>query len=186
MNDTEKKIIILEPLTEGTKKALLEEKKNYIATRASKLQPGVAEKIIQDLMELKKLTDPQHALAIIAMLFQQGGTARSCDGNMSVTLFGKTVKLAELRKILKQNSCNKAERKLARALAQEIYEVARIIEIQGNLYQKIQKQNLERVFTVEEKIWLSDFQSDNNNCPVALRILIQNTFKNKTDLNKKK
>jgi hypothetical protein len=115
------------------------------------------------------------------MLFQQGGTARSCDGNMSVTLFGKTVKLAELRKILKQNFCNKAEKKLARTLAQEIYELARIMEIQGNLYQKIQKQNLERIFTVEEKVWLSDFQSDNNNCPVALKTLIQNTFKNRTD-----
>jgi hypothetical protein len=113
------------------------------------------------------------------MLFQQGGTARSCDGNMSVTFMDVTVKLADVRKVLKENSCNKSERKLARTLANEIHEIASILEIPGNLYQKIQKQNLDTVFNTEQKVWLSDFQSDNENCPVELRKLILETLKKK-------
>lgn len=176
---------IFSPLNEDIRKTILEQKKNYVATRSSKLQPGVAEKIVKDLTEKFNLTHPQHAIAILTMLFQQGGTARSCDGNMSVTFVGKTVKLAEVRKILKENSCNKSERKLARTLANEIREIANLLEIPGNLHQKIQKQNLDSTFTMEQKVWLSDFQSDNENCPIELRKLILETFK-KTPENKPK
>ena len=119
----------------------LEEKKNYITARSSTLQDGVVEKIITDIQTNHKLDDPQKVIAILAMLFQQGGTARSCDGNMSVTLFDVTIKLADIRKVLKTNSCNKAERKLARSLADKIFEIAKIMDIPGNLYIKIQKQN---------------------------------------------
>jgi hypothetical protein len=58
---------------------------------------------------------------------------------MGITLFEKEIKLADIRKIMKLASCNKAERKLARSLSNEIYEVALIMEIPGNLYNKIQK-----------------------------------------------
>ena len=51
------------------------------------------------------------------------------------------------------------------------------MEIPGNLYNKIQKKNLKRTFTMKEKVWLSDFQSDNENCPAELRELIFQTFK---------
>lgn len=167
-------------ISENVKKLLLVEKKNYVAARSSTLQDGVVEKILKDLQTNHQLDDPEKVIAILAMLFQQGGTARSCDGNMSVTLFDITAKLADVRKVLKTNSCNKAERKLARSIADKIFEVAKIMDIPGNLYVKIQKQNLERAFTDEEKIWLSDFQADNENCPIALRKLIQETFKKKT------
>lgn len=79
---------------------------------------------------------------------------------------------------------NKGERKLARSLANEIKEVALIMELPGNLYNKIQKQDLSRNYTIEEKVWLSDFQSDNENCPTELRTLIFDTFKKKKKRNK--
>jgi hypothetical protein len=47
--------------------------------------------------------------------------------------------------------------------------------------EKKEKSNLERAFSTEEKVWLSDFQSDNENCPTALRKLIHDTFKKKTN-----
>ena len=74
-------------------------------------------------------------------------------------------------------SCNKSERKLARILANEIREIALILEIPGNLYSKIQKSDLNKTFSLEEKTWLSDFQSYNENCPIELRNLIIDTFK---------
>lgn len=185
LKNTEKNNIF-SPLNEDMKETILKEKKNYIAARSSKLQEGVAEKIVTDLTEKFKLTQPQHALAILAMLFQQGGTARSCDGNMSATFVNVTVKLADVRKILKENSCNKSERKLARTLANEIYEIANLLEIPGNLYPKIQKKNLDIVFTMDQKVWLSDFQSDNENCPIELRKYILDSFNKKSEDNSKK
>jgi hypothetical protein len=48
------------------------------------------------------------------------------------------------------------------------------------------KQNLDTVFNTEQKVWLSDFQSDNENCPVELRKLILETFKSKKTTKNKK
>lgn len=53
------------------------------------------------------------------------------------------------------------------------------MELPGNLYNKIQNKNFSKNFTIEEKVWLSDFQSDNENCPVELRTLILETLKKK-------
>lgn len=176
-NNKNLKLDLTQPISNGLTETLQVEKTNYVAARSSKLPLGVAEKIITNLTENAKLENPQQALVLLAMLFQQGGTARSCDGNMVATYQGKTIKLAEVRKTLKQNSCNRAERKLARTLADRIYEIAVAMEIPGNLSQKVQKQNLDRKFEMEEKVWLSDFQSDNENCPVELRKIILETFK---------
>jgi hypothetical protein len=172
-------------IDESYKEKLLKEKNTYVAARTSKLPEGMATAIVQRLQEQFKLKEYKDALTVIAVLFQQGGTARSCDGNMSTIIFSQEFKLADIRKILKQMSCNKAERKLARTLATSIQQIAYVMEIPGNLYSKIQKSDLNRTFTTEEKSWLSDFQSDNENCPVELRTLIIDTFK-KNKENKKK
>lgn len=105
---------------------------------------------------------------------------------MSITLFTKEFKLSDIRKILKQNSSNKSERKLARTLATEIFEICKVLETPGNLYLKIQKSNLNKTFTTEEKIWLFDFQSDNEDCPMELRNLILETFKKRKNEKKPK
>ena len=70
------------------------------------------------------MNDLHEAIATIAVFFQQGGTARSCDENMGIKLFEKSIKLAKIRKILKKNFCNRAERKLARTFANEIQKLA--------------------------------------------------------------
>lgn len=173
-------------INENFKTLLKSEKEKFITTRTSTLSRNIAEQILEGVKKELNLADRNQALAVIAVLFQQGGTARSSDGNMSISLFDQTVKLATIRKVLKSNSCNRAERKLARTLATEIYEVASILDIPGNLYLKIQKKDLERKFSTEEKIWLSDFQSDNENCPINLRNLIIQTFKKPEKTNKNK
>lgn len=78
----------------------------------------------------------------------------------------KNLNLLTLEKSLKIARAPKGERKLARSLANEIKEIALIMELAGNLYNKIQNKNLFKNFTIEEKVWLSDFQSNNENCPV--------------------
>lgn len=167
-------------VNESIKKKLLKEKDVFVASRTSQLQRGTAELLLEKIKEELKLGDRSEALSMLAVLFQQGGTARSCDGNMNITLFGKECKLADIRRVLSRNSCRKAERKLARTLANEIREICLLMEIPGNLSLKIQKSNIERTFTIEEKVWLSDFQADNDKCPTELKKLITETFKSQT------
>lgn len=166
-------------ISETLKNKLENEKNFYVTNRSSILQPGIVTDILKKIEKQHNLNTQEEAIVVLALLFQQGGTARSCDGNMAVKIFDHEFKLANIRKILKNCSCAKGERKLARSLANEIKEIALIMELPGNLYNKIQKKNLSKNFTIEEKVWLSDFQSDNENCPAELRALILETFKKK-------
>lgn len=164
---------------------LVVEKNNFIPARSSDLPKGKVEEVLSEIAK-KYSCDRDEAVAILAVLFQQGGAARSCDGNMTVIVFGKTVKLAEVRKILKQMNCGKAERKLARSLANEIFEICKVLGIPGNLSNQIQKSDLEASYTEEERVWMSDFQSNNEDCPKKLRTLILETFKKKGSSEKEK
>jgi len=185
---------------------LKNEKFTYTTSRTNKLQESAVDKIIKQFtldvnaqsMEPQddntqntdgstpekgttqsgkppKITDEQ-ATVIIAAHLQQGGTARSCDGNTSVTIFGRTVKLATLRKSLKLAGHKGSERKLARAMASTIFYVCSELNLEGNLSSKLTRLNPERTFSDTEKIWLSDFQCDNPECPPALRQLINKSF----------
>ena len=166
-------------ISKELKDKLLTEKEIFSTTRSSQLQEKIALKILEKIKQKFELESDEESLTAISILFQQGGTARSCDGNMTIRIFNKDFKLADVRKCIREVTHPNSERKLARTLASKIHEIASIIEIPGNLYQKIQKQNLEKKFTTAEKAWLSDFQSDNENCPAELRELIVSTFRKK-------
>jgi len=60
------------------------------------------------------------------------------------------------------------------------------MEIPGNLYTKIKKLNLESKYTIDEKVWMSDFQSENSQCPMHIRTLILKTFENRSNKKNKK
>lgn len=167
-------------------KKLKEEKNRFVPARTSILPKVKVDEILEKITKDFSLNTRDEAVSVLAALFQQGGTARGCDGNMSITMFDQSIKLADIRKILKHHSCNKSERKLARSLATEIFTISQILEITGNLYSKIQKQNLETEYLMDEKIWMSDFQSENPDCPTKIRTLILSTFEKKKDNKKKK
>lgn len=146
--NTENKII----LSEDLKQRLIEEKTIFTTARSSKLQESVAIKILEKIQQNYELNSTEEALTVISILFQQGGTSRSCDGNMSIRIFDKDFKLANIRKCMEKVTHPKSERKLARTFADKIHQISAIMEIPGNLYQKIQKQDLERTFEVSEKV----------------------------------
>lgn len=116
--------------------------------------------------------------SIIAMsiLFQTGGTNRSCDGNLQTELAGKTIKLATLRSSLRECKQKGGERKLARLYGSEIFRVAQKLNIPGNLYKKCTRLNPGKNISEIESYWLSDFQIDNPDCPVGTMSLIQQVF----------
>jgi hypothetical protein len=171
-------------ITTELKNNIKNERHNFVGARSSTLSDAAVKNILELIQQQYKLDNLGESVTILAFLFQGGGTARSCDGNMTVTVFNNDVKLADIRKILKEAKCNRAERKLARSLADDIHEISTILEIDGNLFKKIQRSNLEKVFTSEERAWLSDFQSDNVNCPIELRNLILETFQRKNSKKK--
>ena len=126
-------------LSETLRIKLEKEKNYYVAGRFSKLQPGIVTDILKTIKNQHNLNTQEEAIAVLALLFQQGGTARSCDRNMAVKIFDQEFKLVNIRKILKNCLFAKGERKLTRSLANEIKEIAFIMELLGNLYNKIQK-----------------------------------------------
>lgn len=155
---------------------LQEETRKLIIPRNNVIAPEQLQIILESMVLQLKLPSMWHAVAILTIFFQQGATAKSCDGNMSITVFEKTIKLAQIRKILKQSNCAKQERKLARSLATKIYSIAKIMKLEGNLTNKILRENPGLELSQADRIWLSDFQSDNPNCPVELRNYITNSF----------
>lgn len=94
---------------------------------------------------------------------------------MAIKIFDKSIKLAALRKALKDAKVTKGKRKLAWALANEIYSICQVVNI-PNLYQKLLKMNPGPVLSDSEKVWLSDFQILNENCSESMRKLIASTF----------
>ena len=172
---------------------LLLEKDKFHTSRSNKLSEFTTKKIIfalENEYNLKiKNTDTgintEQVKTILAVHFQQGATSRSCDGNTSINIFNQVYNLTTIRKVLKQTGNKNSERKLARSLATYIYSVCEILEIPGNLYNKISRVDPEATFTTSEQAWLSDFQADNKDCPPKLRDLINKSFI-KTSLKGKK
>ena len=179
VQDTEN---ILPPEVQRT---LIREKKIFYTSRSNKLPEFTVNKIILALENeynsknsgifQTKLTDDQVKI-ILSVHFQQGATSRSCDGNTSVNIFDRDFNLSTIRKILKSTGNKNSERKLARAMATYIHSVCSILEISGNLCNKISRSNMGKVFTVYEEAWLSDFQADNKDCPAYLRDFINKSF----------
>jgi len=146
-----------------------------MVSRSAEISESEAFSVLVEYSQRQKIS-ANDALCIISILLQQGGTARSCDGNMTINFKGKDYKLAGLRAVLKDHSLARAERKLGRTLGSAIYTVCEKLGLPGNLDKKIKENNPEQLITASQSSWLSDFQSDNTDCPIELRKLITKSF----------
>jgi len=52
----------------------------------------VVEEILTNIKKNYKLESTDEATSVLAILFQQGGTARSCYGNISIRIFDQNIK----------------------------------------------------------------------------------------------
>lgn len=157
-----------------------EEFQKMIVPRSFQLTDTQTKEVVDKFAESQKLSKNQ-ALVVITLLFQSGGTNRSCDGNLQVSIFNKQIKLANLRKVLNECKLKANERKLARSLASKIEKIAKELSIPGNLAKKITREFPERKFTMEELVWLSEFQVDNPSCPEESRKLISDCLKKRKE-----
>jgi len=153
--------------------------------REPKLTDAETQLAMKTLTEELKLPSDKETLIVLTILFQKGGTARQCDGNLEAKIGDKTVKLAQIRSSLKNCRLPKSERKLARSVASILQQIAEVYNIPGNLASVISSRpDFEGQLNDKDKTWLSDFQSGNPDCPEKLRQYINKHFSNLT--NKKK
>jgi hypothetical protein len=176
------------PVATEDLRSYLAENKDLKVTlpRSPSLDNTQVEEVLEEF-STKQGLNKNDAKVVIAILFQSGGTNRSCDGNLQTTFKDKTIKLAYLRKALATCKLKNNERKLARALADDIALIAEALNIPGNLYSSIQRLNPEIIIDPKMSVWLSDFQANNNNCPAQAKTLINNFFekRNSSKTNKK-
>jgi hypothetical protein len=156
-----------------------------IAPRSSTLRSEDVTTILNALQTKFNLSEDTVKI-ILAIFFQQGGTSRSCDGNTEISVYGTTYKLASIRAVLKDCKFPRSEKKLARSLSDEIFEICKVLKLKGNLSAKIRRENPDHTFTEDDDIWLSDFQSNNEKAPSSLRTLIQKDFKSKRSTTNRK
>lgn len=154
---------------------LKQEKEKMEIPRSSKFSDSKTKTVVQKIAEKVDLST-QQTLAVLAILFQQGGTARRCDGNLTAKIFGKEIKLSIIRSILRAEGIKGGERKLARALATPLQKLSVLLELEGNLAKAIIRNNMDKQFTKEETTWMSDFQNENPDCPEEIRKLIHKHF----------
>jgi hypothetical protein len=158
---------------------------NIAIPRNTILNPNQVDEVLEIFSKKHELTTNQSKV-VITTLFQAGGTNKSCDGNLEVTAFGKKIKLASLRKSLAECKLKGCERKLARALANEIAMIAKKLSIPGNLAIKAQNLKGSELITMDIQIWLSDFQEKNTSCPLEARKLITEVFQTRKNTAVKK
>lgn len=137
--------------------------------------------------------DYNEARALIACFLQGGATAKGADGNMTFDYDGKAYKLADLRNSLKKCGRRNQMRKFARVLAQDIYDIAVMLDLDGNLYKKIYRMvasanevtvNADLDYVEAHRHWLSDFQESNLNAPQSVRQLITLSYSYKARQNR--
>lgn len=161
-------------------------KKNHAkinTSRTNKITTTTREKITEEIMAAYPGTTREQIETAIALLCQMGGTARACDGNLSVTTGDVTFKLSEIRKAFQKAGCKHGLRKYARTHATEIFHICNELRklgstYHGNMYFKIKKLQ-DAPISEEESIWCSDFQAFNEDAPEKLKNYVISSFPKK-------
>lgn len=121
---------------------------------------------IADALDISSLT----AFTLIVLICQKGGTSKKAQGDIYAIVDGKKLDLTTLRRIIQEKKLNITVRKWARTYAQEIFDFCCIHSIDGDLSKKIGRSHPN--LSPEDKVWLSNFQIDNENCPERCRKML--------------
>ena len=120
-------------------------------------------------------TSVEEAFAALALLAQMGATSARTQSNVHVT-FGKTVYKVDLIKRVVREKTLKSFRRIAKSFATEIEAVASVNGYTGNLLNKIKLNYPEQHIEPKDFYWVSDFQSENPDCPIYIRDIINKYY----------
>lgn len=133
-------------------------------------------KVVEEMQKMKGLNSKEKAMAIISGICQRGGTNRSA--NTISTTFGIQGAFANSKEF--GDVCKKygmTPRQFARTMASDIYKFAEIMQEEGDLSRQMAADypNL----SMEERVWCSNFQTTNPDCPENVRAWLVNNFRNR-------
>lgn len=120
-----------------------------------------------------KMGDDEVTVAL-AIICQKGGTAKKANPNIYANVNGKVLELGLVRKVITDINWKYTLRQFARSKATFIQKTCSYFDIPGDLSQKLGR--LDPSLGSEDKIWLSNFQMDNSDCPEKIRNMLMSHY----------
>jgi hypothetical protein len=140
------------------------------------LTDDICNQIIDKIKEKYSFTIEQ-TFVVIAGVLQRGGTNKSARSNTKFIMNGISFSAQDLQNIINTISKNSTNRQFARAMANEIAEIALTLSIEGDLANQMRFEYPDLSST--EAVWCSNFQTTNPNCPDRVRKWLVNNYKNR-------
>lgn len=120
-----------------------------------------------------KLDNDEVSVAL-SIICQKGGTARKANPNIYAVVNGKQLELGLVRKVMTDINWKYTLRQFARTKATSIFKVCQHFDIPGDLAQKLGR--MDTSLSLDDRIWLSNFQMDNVDCPQKIRTILMKHY----------
>ena len=146
----------------------------------NKFDSDTVEKIINEIiikLELPENNGQDTAWLLVAAVLQLGGSNQKAGNSISYTVNNFTLTSQQLNNIVKKITKSGTNRQLARSISDNIAEIATHLNIPGDLHSQILLEHPD--LTNYEKVWCSNFQTQNPNCPERVREWLVNNFKSR-------
>ena len=135
---------------------------------------------INSFNEILKNDNLAQSGAYLLLALQAGAVASRKGNNFSIEMDNKKITSEMINTAIKEN-CPKTttNRSFARNFGTEIFEISKTNKIEGNIAKKLQNlypKEWENIQNKDKIYWASDFQGDNENCPLEIRSLIHKQY----------
>jgi hypothetical protein len=132
-------------------------------------------RFIQALSESTKgKLDFGKTLIAVSIICQKGGTSKNAQADIYANVDGHKVTLRDIRDVIRDKNFRFTLRQWARTYATQIHKIASRYSIIGDLAKIISRKH--KTISQDDLYWLSNFQMDNDNCPIYLREYIIEHF----------
>ena len=140
------------------------------------LSESICDEILDKLKKKYQFDDAEVYVAITVIL-QRSGTNKGAGNTAKVTLRDKNLTAQDLQNTINVIKKNATNRQFARALANEIAQVALQLNIEGDLANQMRFEFPD--LTQEEAVWCSNFQTTNPQCPERVRNWLVQNYKHR-------
>ncbi len=137
----------------------------------------IVEKIIENVITNLKLEESETAWILITGVLQLGGSNQKAGNSISFTLGAHTLTAQQLNNIIKKTTKNGTNRQLARSIADEVAQIATSLNIPGDLHSQMALEYPD--ISETDKVWCSNFQTQNPNCPDLVRDWLVKNYKSR-------
>lgn len=169
---TKKVIFDLEAITNSVN---LDENKNDL--RITKVLSESTCNEILDMLKKKYEFDDAEVYVAVTVILQRGGTNKGAGSTAKFTLRDKSLTAQDLQKIINIFKKKATNRQFARAIANEIAQVAIQLNIEGDLANQMKFEFPD--LTQKEAAWCSNFQTTNPQCPERVRNWLVQNYKHR-------